>query len=124
MNKKDEKGITLITLVITIVLILIIAGMMGYYSSSAFNLQKINYMYSDIEQIQTGVDEYYIKNNSIPILKDVSVTFSKSSNPNDAENEYYVIDLSKVNDLRLNYGRDFEIIKDTTAASPNIIFPS
>ena len=57
---KNEKGITLTTLVLTVVLILIISGMMGYYSTSGLNIKRINNMYSDIEQIQTEVDTYYL----------------------------------------------------------------
>ncbi len=106
---KNEKGITLTTLILTIVLILIIGGMMGYYSTSGLNLKRINNMYSDIEQIQTEVDTYYLKNNELPILN-VNVSFSKYSNPND-NSEYYVIDLSKLGNLKLNYGKKFENIK-------------
>ena len=106
---KNEKGITLTSLILTVVLILIIGGMMGYYSTSGLKMQKINNMYSDIEQIQTEVDTYYLKNNELPILN-VNVSFSKYSNPND-NSEYYVIDLSKLGNLKLNYGKEFENIK-------------
>ncbi len=66
---KNEKGITLTSLILTVVLILIIGGMMGYYSTSGLKMQKINNMYSDIEQIQTEVDTYYLKNQRIPAIK-------------------------------------------------------
>ena len=42
MNIKNEKGITLTSLVLTIVLILLIGGIMGYYSSSGLKMQNIN----------------------------------------------------------------------------------
>lgn len=109
MNIKNEKGITLTSLVLTIVLMLIIGGMMGYYSTSGLKMQKINNMYSDIEQIQTEVDSYYLKNNELPKLS-VNVIFNNSINPNDSS-EYYVIDLSKLGNLRLNYGKEFENIR-------------
>ena len=108
---KNEKGITLTTLILTVVLILIIGGMMGYYSTSGLNLKWINNMYSDIEQIQTEVDTYYLKNNELPLLN-VSVSFSNFLNPND-NSEYYVIDLSKLGNLKLNYGKEFENIKSS-----------
>ena len=108
---KNEKGITLTTLILTVVLILIIGGMMGYYSTSGWNLKRINNMYSDIEQIQTEVDTYYLKNNELPLLN-VSVSFSNFLNPND-NSEYYVIDLSKLGNLKLNYGKEFENIKSS-----------
>ena len=106
---KNEKGVTLTTLVLTVILILIISGMMGYYSTSGLNIKKINNMYSDIEQIQAEVDSYYIKNNDLPTLN-FSISFGYSSNPNDSS-EYYVIDLSKLGNLRLNYGKEFENVK-------------
>ena len=106
---KNEKGVTLTTLVLTVVLILIISGMMGYYSTSGLNIKKINNMYSDIEQIQTEVDSYYIKNNDLPTLS-FSISFGNSANPNDSS-EYSVIDLSKLGNLRLNYGKEFENVK-------------
>lgn len=109
MNIKNEKGITLITLIMTVILILVLSGMMGYYSTSGLDMQKINGMYSDIEQIQTEVDTYYLKNNELPILN-TSVSFSNYTNPNDSS-EYYVIDLAKLGNLRLNYGKEFENIK-------------
>lgn len=111
MNIKNENGITLTTLVLTVVLILLISGIMGYYSTSGLDMQKVNNMYSDIEQIQTEIDTYYLKNNKLPILN-VSVSFYNFSNPNDSS-EYYVIDLSKLGNLRLNYGKEFENIKSS-----------
>lgn len=109
MNIKNEKGITLTSLVLTIVLILLIGGIMGYYSSSGLKMQNINNMYSDIEQIQTEVDSYYLKNNELPVLN-FEINFSNSVNPNDSS-EYYVIDLSKLENLKLNYGKEFEETK-------------
>ena len=108
---KNEKGITLTSLVLTVVLILIIGGMMGYYSTSGLKMQKINNMYSDIEQIQTEVDTYYLKNNELPILS-FNINFVNSANPNDSS-EYFVIDLAKLGNLRLNYGKEFENIKSS-----------
>ena len=72
-------------------------------------MQNINNMYSDIEQIQTEVDSYYLKNNELPVLN-FEINFSNSVNPNDSS-EYYVIDLSKLENLKLNYGKEFEETK-------------
>ena len=108
---KNEKGITLTSLILTVVLILIIGGMMGYYSTSGLKMQKINNMYRDIEQIQTEVDTYYLKNNELPLLS-LNINFVNSANPNDSS-EYSVIDLAKLGNLRLNYGKEFENIKSS-----------
>lgn len=112
-NLTSSKAITLVTLVLTIVLILLISGTMGYYTKSGFELQKVNNMYSDIEQIESKIDDYYIKNNELPVIKDLEkINFSHSSNVNDNEN-YYMIDLSKLGSISLNYGKDFENIKNS-----------
>lgn len=109
----SNRAITLVTLVLTIVLILLVSGTMGYYTKSGLELQKVNNMYSDIEQIQSKIDEYYIKNNELPVIKDLEkINFLHSSNVNDNEN-YYIIDLSKLGNISLNYGRDFEKIKSS-----------
>ena len=85
--------------------------MIGYYSTSGLKMQKINNMYSDIEQIQTEVDTYYLKNNELPLLS-FNINFVNSANPNDSS-EYSVIDLAKLGNLRLNYGKEFENIKSS-----------
>lgn len=110
-NLTSNKAITLVTLVLTIALILLISGTMGYYTKSGLELQKVNNMYSDIEQMQSKVDEYYIKNNELPVIKDVPINFSNSANINDNEN-YYIIDLYKLGSMNLNYGKMFENVKN------------
>ena len=117
MNIKNERGITLTSLIITVILTLIISGMMGYYSTSGLNLRKINNMYSDIAQIQSEVDLYYLKNNELPTLNN-NIVFSSSINPNDSS-EYYIIDLSKLGNLKLNYGKEFENIKLSSQVENN-----
>lgn len=101
---KNNKGITIVALVIAIILILIISGMMGYYSTNAFKIEKLNNMYNDIERIQSEVDKYYIENGKLPIKQKISFN---NGNINDNEN-YYIIDLSILGNLSLNYGSDFE----------------
>lgn len=115
---KRNKGITLISLVISIIIILIISGMVIYYSTKGLAIQKVNNLYSDIEQIESQVDSYYIKNNELPIIDDIEITFNDSSNVNDG-NIYHIIDLSELDGLNLNYGRDFEIVKNNNTYSNN-----
>ncbi len=109
----STKAITLVTLALTIVLILLISGTMGYYTKSGLDLQKVTNMYNDIEQLQSKIDDYYIKNNELPVIKDLGeINFAHSSNVNDNE-IYYIIDLSKLANINLNYGRNFENIKSS-----------
>lgn len=121
-NLKNDKGVTLIVLTITIIVLLIITGITINSSRSQLAIKKVNNLYSDIDSINTKVSDYYVKNNSLPVLSD-NVFLNSSTdlgllitskggdssiiNPNDDGN-YYVIDLSKLDNLTLNYGKDFK----------------
>lgn len=126
---KNEKGFTLMALTITIIVMLIITGTLIYNAKNGVQMKKINNLYSDIEQIKSKISEYYVKNNSLPlkgnyctaeelvtILKENGADKSKSQedlldvNDNKVAGEYtyYIIDLSKLDNLTLNYGSDYK----------------
>ena len=71
-------------------------------------------MNHDINVIEDSIALYYLNNGNIPI-KD-KINFEHSINPND-NNSYYKIDLSKLENIYLNYGKmkneqDFYIINE------------
>ncbi len=123
MNKlKNDKGVTLIVLTITIIVLLIVTSITISNSRSQLAIKKVNNLYTDIESISTKVSDYYLKNNSLPVFED-NVYLNNSSelgllinanggdksiiNPND-DGEYYVLKLSELSNLTLNYGKDFK----------------
>ncbi len=125
MKLKEEKGITLISLALTIILLLIITSVVIYNSTNYVTMKKLNDLYIDIEAISSKVDEYYLKYGELPILckyvnkeklkelinnieKDREVSKKGDLNPDDGEEEYYVIDLEKLDGLSLTYGYDDE----------------
>lgn len=124
---KNNKGITLIVLTITIIVLLIITSITIYNSKSHLAIKNLNNLYSDIESIRTKVSDYYLSNNSLPIyenayLEDSSelTTLLKANggegdiiNVND-EGKYYVLNLSKLDNLTLNYGREYSHWNDTS----------
>lgn len=114
MNKgklKSNKGITLVTLIITIVVIFIVAGTTVYTSLDRFEINRYNKMKNDLELLSDKVANYYLKYNSIPVVRDETNSpilypipeFDK--NVNDNEN-YYIIDLSAMEGISLNYGKE------------------
>lgn len=132
---KNEKGVTILALTITIIVMIIITGTLIYNANNQLHIKKIDNLYSDIEQIRDKVSQYYIKYGKLPvkgryctagelveILKQNGASQSKTQNElldiNDkkdpAELTYYVIDLSKLDNLTLYYGSKF---KDWT---PNV----
>lgn len=117
---KNNKGVTLLILTITIIVILIITSITIYNATGQIAIKNVNNLYSDIDSISTKVSDYYLNNNDLPIFEEESSTTSSyitkadfidnfqgvTLNPND-DDYYYVIDLSKLNNLTLNYGKDF-----------------
>ena len=141
MNFKSNKGITLISLVIAIIVIFTIGGAIIYNSNNQISIRKINNLYNDIDTINGKVDNYYMNYGELPVLCEFKTinSFSKevfeeylkslaeqrgatlnyypdSVNPNDGD-EYYVIDLEKLDGLTLNYGYedDYKTVKENKA---------
>lgn len=125
MNKlKDSKGITLLALTITIIVMMILSGTLIISTNNQLKIKKVNNLYSDIELLNNKVSEYYIKNKTLPIKgeyanADEVKTILKTNGAKNTENlldvsdklgeekTYYVIDLTKLDNLTLNYGRKY-----------------
>ena len=130
---KNERGVTLIILVITVIVLLILTSVNINNARYQIGLKEINNLYTDIDILSTKVNEYYLKNNSIPIVEE-NEYFENSNafrvflinknlnideiNSNDNE-EYYVIDLAKLENLTLNYGKDYYKWTSSSVASKN-----
>lgn len=98
---KSEKGITLVTLVITIVILLIISGTAIYNMNSSNGAAKHNNLIADLRLLNDKVLVYYNKYGEIPIT-------NKSIKIPDKNNEqYYELDLSKLEEVTLNYGIEY-----------------
>lgn len=134
MNFKSNKGVTLMALTITIIVMLIISSTIIYNTKSHIGMEKINKLFNDIENINSKIDDYYIKYGDIPTIGNVYCTKSELIdilmnncsdgkatlstfdgvvvNPNDSL-EYYIIDLEKLDGLMLNYGymNDYNNVK-------------
>ncbi len=110
---KNQKGITLVSLVITIVLMLIIAGTTVYTSTNRFKINNLKKMQNDIELLNDKVNNYYLKYGGLPVLRNdsnepINYTFRTlkfDKNVNDDEN-YYIIDLAAIGNITLNYGKE------------------
>lgn len=110
---KNQKGITLVSLIIIIIIIFIITGTTVYTSTNRFKVNNLSKMYNDIELLNDKVATYYLKFGGLPIVKNtenfpINYTFSQLSfdkNINDDEN-YYIIDLEAIGNITLNYGKE------------------
>ena len=122
INLKNDKGVTLLVLTITIIVLLIITSITIGNAKNQLGIGKVNNLYSDLDSISTKVSDYYLKNNSLPVFEnniymnsknELGVLFESNGgeksviNSND-DGAYYVIDLSKLENLTLNYGSDYK----------------
>ena len=113
INLKSNRGVTMIVLSIAIIILAIVTSMLVYYSSDAIDIKNLNNMNNDIEQLSQKVSLYFYDNQKIPILvKYMGATeILKEQKSNLDNNTYYILDLSKLEDLELNYGKEFKQVK-------------
>ena len=107
----SNKGITLLTLTITIVIMLILSFTISFNVSTYVERRQKTNLETDIIKLQEEIANYYSKNKTLPIANKYTNTQMLEKSINDNEN-YYVIDLSKISNLDLNYGKDYDKIID------------
>ncbi len=105
-RKNSPKGVELITLAITIVVMIVISSVLVYYSTNGAKIKKLRDMENDIEMLNDKINIYIVKNNTLPVsIKYLGPRkFIPQANDNDV---YYVINLSLINGISLNYGNDY-----------------
>ena len=97
INIRKNKGITLISLVITIAIMLILTGVITYNFNASNEKSYYNKMVSDIEILNDKILIYYNRYGEIPKTTRV-ITVDGTV--------YYEIDLSKLENVTLNYGTE------------------
>lgn len=110
---KNQNGITLVSLIITIIVMFIVASITINVSLDRFEINNFNKMKNDLELLVDKVSNYYLKTGSIPVLltssgDKVQYTYSAIDFDTDSsDNEtYYIIDLAAMDGLVLNYGKE------------------
>ena len=120
---KSQKGINLISLSIAVMIILVLTGMIIYNVKDNLKLEKLRAMQSDIENLRDKVSSYYAQYGEIPA--DRTAEYTNIENIENAgviseavdTGNFYVIDLSFMENITLNYGEDYEKIKSGEAAN-------
>lgn len=108
MNKiKSQKGITLIILILTVVILGILASVTVMKFDSGMDIRNYNYMCADIELLENKILAYYNDNGTLPtmggaIANAKSILQGQASSKDN--NNYYQIDMSKLSNITLNYG--------------------
>lgn len=117
---KSNKGISLVSLIITIAVMLIIASISIDMSLDRFEINNYNKMINDLELLENKVSNYYLKFNTIPIARDdennaIRYTYTTLEFGNAQEENYYIVDLEALEDgVTLNYGKEgFENLNES-----------
>ncbi len=114
-NIREEKGITMISLVITIIILLLLTGMLIYNSKDNVQIKNLTNLYNDIELLKEKISDYYNEYGQLPKLEKYPKPTELQNILNSSEKEeasnFYVIDLENMQGITLNYGKDYETIK-------------
>lgn len=119
---KSEKGVSLISLGVAIIIMMIITSMLIYSTKDTMQVSKLNKMYDDISNLTDKVSAYYAQYGDIPIkekITEIPQGIKDIMGANDQEGEFYVLDLKSIDGLTLNYGRNYEAVKDNDNLNSN-----
>lgn len=121
INLKSNKGVTMVALGVTILIIVIITSTLVYNSFTGMSTRTLNNMYNDVELLENKIAAYYVKYGQLPILNLLYTDIStiKDINVNDNGN-YYVIDLSLLPNLTLNFGKGYKSIKQGDTSNNDV----
>ena len=111
---KKEKGVTMVALVITVIILLILTSMLVYNATDSVHIKALTNLYNDVELLREKVSEYYNESAKIKYKIKYTNTSQLSSvlSKNNDTGDFYVIDLEAMKGITLNYGKDYEKIKN------------
>ncbi len=115
-KRKKEKGISLLTLTITIAVLLILTNVIIYNIKDNLKIGNLKKMQNDIGNLRDKISSYYQQNGKIPArVKYTNIEPIKQAgliSENIDMGDFLVIDLSAIENLSLNYGREYEKVKE------------
>jgi len=103
---KNQKGITLISLIITIIIMAILAGAVVTNIDIGTDIRNYNYMCADIELLEAKIRTYYNEHGSLPTTGNVISNPNLNGQASTKDNgNYYAIDIrNALYNITLNYG--------------------
>ncbi len=118
---KSQKGVNLISLSIAVIMILIITNVILYNVKNNLGVEKLQNMQADIENLRDKISTFYAQNGKIPAsIEYTNIGHIESAGLISTEvdtGKFYVIDLSAIDNLTLNYGEDYKKIKSGEAST-------
>ena len=103
---KNQNGITLVMVLVTIAVIAILVGVTITNFDTGTDIRNYNYMVADIQLLKDKILIYYNNTGTIPTTGSIIsasniIGIQASSRDN---NNYYLIDLNELSNITLNFG--------------------
>lgn len=115
---KNQNGVSLISLSVAIIVILILTSVILYNAKGNIKISKLKGMQTDIENLTDKVSSYYAQYGKLPVnanLEYTNINNIRNAGVISSETDtgkFYVIDLASMENITLNYGQDYEKIKN------------
>ncbi len=78
---KNQKGVTMVALTITVILFAIILATITFSSLSSVHVKRLNNMYADVMAIQDRVDDFYAANGALPVYDSTAANYAEVLEP-------------------------------------------
>ena len=115
---KSEKGITLIYLATAVIVLIIITNVILYSLKDNLQVEQLRNMQNDISNLRDKVTSYYAQYGEIPANRNIEYNITGRDIQTSGiistavdTGKFYVIDLKAIENLTLNYGKDYEKYK-------------
>lgn len=98
---KNNKGISLASVLITVVLMIIILSSIIYSNSRTNEIKEAMLINSDIEELTKKVEMYYLEKGTLPLLEDANYNYNTTTERG-TNVIYYKLQISLLDNLNLN----------------------
>ena len=102
---KTKKGITIVSLIVTIIVILILTTVTVTSVYTGSDLRRYRLMCADVELLEDKILYFYRQYEELPIGNKVTTVPQAIDNGN----MFYEINLNKLNNITLNYGDEEDV---------------
>lgn len=107
-----KKGVSLVTVIIAVSIMMILVSSVSVIGSSAISSANFEEYKSKVERVADEINIYINENGTLPITnQSVSINslggdfLEAAKEKNDLSNKFYVVDISKLNDYSIDKGK-------------------
>lgn len=121
---KQEKGITIVSLVITMIVLSILTFTIILNTKESSEVQNLMNLRTDISNLKEKISNFYNEYGELPADIEYTNIENIKGILNNVElsedSKFYVIDLQAMKGISLYYGSDYEEVKNTNTSKANL----